>query len=80
MIAYVLNNWRRHKNDARAPWRIDPYSSAEQFAGWKTPHGYGPRVEPLPCVRPTSWLLTDGWRRARDPIDLDEIPGPDPAP
>jgi REP element-mobilizing transposase RayT len=73
-IAYVLNNWRRHKNDARAPWRIDPYSSAEQFSGWATPHGYEPRAEPLPCVRPTSWLLTDGWRRARDPIELDEIP------
>ena len=78
-IAYILNNWRRHKNDVRAPWRIDPYSSAEQFHGWETPHGYRPRAEPLPCVRPTSWLLTDGWTRA-DPITLDEVPGPDPAP
>jgi REP element-mobilizing transposase RayT len=78
-IAYVLNNWRRHKNDARAPWRIDPYSSAEQFHGWETPHGVGPRGEPLPCVRATSWLLTDGWTRA-GPITLDEVPGPDPAP
>ena len=78
-ISYILNNWRRHKNDLRAPWRIDPYSSAEQFAGWATPHGYQPRAEPLPCVRPTSWLLADGWRRAR-PIELDEIPGPDPVP
>jgi REP element-mobilizing transposase RayT len=78
-IAYVLNNWRRHRNDARAPWRIDPYSSAEQFAGWQTPHGYGLRAEPLPCVRPTSWLLTDGWTRA-GPIRTDEVPGPDPSP
>jgi REP element-mobilizing transposase RayT len=78
-IAYVLNNWRRHRNDARAPYRIDPYSSAEQFAGWATPHGYAPRTEPLPCVRPTSWLLTDGWTRA-GPIRTDEVPGPDPAP
>jgi REP element-mobilizing transposase RayT len=77
-IAYVLNNWRRHRNDARAPYRIDPYSSAEQFAGWKTPHGYAPRAEPLPCVRPTSWLLTDGWTRA-GPISTDEVPGPAPA-
>ena len=78
-IAYILNNWRRHKNDVRAPWRIDPYSSAEQFRGWVTPHGYGPRAEPLPCVRPTSWLLIDGWTRA-GPIRTSEIPGPDPAP
>ena len=77
-IAYVLNNWRRHRNDTRAPWRIDPYSSAEQFAGWKTPHGYAARKEPLPCVRPTTWLLTDGWTRA-GPIRTDEVPGPDPA-
>ena len=77
-IAYILNNWRRHRNDVRAPWRIDPYSSAAQFHGWHTPHGHTHR-EPLPCVRPTSWLLTDGWTRA-GPIRTDEIPGPDPTP
>jgi len=36
-LAYVLNNWRRHKED-RAPyartWTIDPYSSAASFTGW----------------------------------------------
>jgi REP element-mobilizing transposase RayT len=81
-IAYILNNWRRHRADARAAWRIDPYSSAEQFPGWATPHGYAARKEPLPCVRPTSWLLTDGWTRARPsrPIRFDEVPGPDPTP
>jgi REP element-mobilizing transposase RayT len=78
-ISYVLNNWRRHKNDVRSPWRIDLYSSAEQFPGWATPHGYRPRKEPLPCVRATTWLLTDGWARAK-PIRLDEVPGPDPTP
>ena len=62
-IAYVLNNWRRHKNDARSPYRIDPYSSADQFHGWEIPHGYAPRREPLPCILPTSWLLTEGWTR-----------------
>ncbi len=71
-LAYILNNWRRHRNDPRAPYRIDPYSSAEQFFG-------GGRTEALPCVRATSWLLTDGWTRA-GPIELDEIPGPDPMP
>ena len=70
-IAYILNNWRRHRADTHAPWRIDPYSSAEQFPGWN--HGYPPRKEPLPCVRPTSWLLTDGYKRAKA-IRLDELP------
>lgn len=78
-ISYVLNNWRRHRADARAPWRIDPYSSADRFDGWARPHRYAPRAEPLPVVRPTSWLLRDGWKRA-GPIRLDEIPGPDPEP
>jgi REP element-mobilizing transposase RayT len=36
-LAYVLNNWRKHKED-RAPfaktWTIDPYSSAVAFDGW----------------------------------------------
>src|SRR6476619_2404084 len=73
-ISYVLNNWRRHRADARAPWRIDPYSSGDRFDGWD--HGYAPRAEPLPTVRPTSWLLTDGWKRA-GPIELDEIPRAD---
>jgi REP-associated tyrosine transposase len=78
-LAYVLNNWRRHRADARAPWRIDPYSSAWSFTGWSRPHGYAPRREPLPVVRATAWLLTDGWTRA-GPIRLDEVPGPDPIP
>ena len=77
-IAYILNNWRRHRNDARSPYRIDPYSSAAQFHGWQTPHGHT-HPEPLPVVRATTWLLTDGWTRA-GPIRTDEVPGPDPSP
>jgi len=78
-IAYVLNNWRRHRADARAPWRIDPYSSAAAFGGWSRPHGHAPPREPLPVVGATAWLLTDGWRRAGS-IRIDEVPGPDPPP
>ena len=73
-LAYVLNNWRRHRRDGGAPYRIDPYSSADQFRAWKTPHDDPPHELPLPCVRATSWLLTDGWTRA-GPITVDEIPG-----
>ena len=39
-LAYVMNNWRRHGED-RGPvsktWKIDPYSSAATFGGWKEP-------------------------------------------
>jgi hypothetical protein len=78
-IAYILNNWRRHRADARAPWRIDPFSSGISFHGWHERHREAPLTEPLPVVGATCWLLTDGWKRA-GPIHLDEIPGPDPTP
>jgi putative transposase len=78
-LAYILNNWRHHRADAGAPWRIDPFSSAWQFGGWSRPHGYDAPREPLPVVPPTTWLLVDGWSRA-GPIHLHEVPGPDPAP
>ena len=78
-LAYILNNWRRHQADHRAPWRIDPYSSADAFRGWERPHRYAPRDNPLPVVRATTWLLTEGWQRA-GPIRTTEVPGPDPAP
>src|SRR4029079_10068870 len=36
-VAYVLNNWRRHREDraelART-WGVDPYSSGVYFNGW----------------------------------------------
>jgi REP element-mobilizing transposase RayT len=81
-LAYILNNWRRHRADAHAPWRIDPYSSADAFTGWAAPHRYARRDEPLPVVRATTWLLTDGWTRAARaaPIRWNEMPGPDPTP
>jgi putative transposase len=76
-LAYVLNNWLKHRAHVGKPWRIDPWSSASQFSGWSTPHGYEPQEEPLPVVAPRSWLLREGWMRARaGPIRLDEVPGP----
>ena len=46
-LSYILNNWRHHRADAHAPWRIDPWSSAWQFAGWATPHGHAAPKQPL---------------------------------
>jgi REP element-mobilizing transposase RayT len=78
-LSYILNNWRRHRADQGAPWRIDPYSSADAFAGWARPHRGAPRAQPLPVVRASTWLLTVGWTRAR-PIRWTDVPGPDPTP
>jgi hypothetical protein len=74
-ISYIINNWRRHGRDRGSVWRTDPYSSAHAIEGW--------RVEPhpgrLPVVRASTWLLTEGYKRAA-PIREDDVPGPDPEP
>ncbi len=82
-IAYVLNNWRHHGTDRDAlkkPWKIDPYSSASAFDGWKqrqaagvyyrAPAGYLP---PVVWIAKT-WLLSEGWRRY-GLVDHFEVPG-----
>ncbi len=81
-LAYVLNNWRRHREDvagvAQRRAQVDPYSSGIRFDGWSgvaapfaAPAGY----QPLPVAAAASWMLTTGWRR-HGPIGLREVPGP----
>jgi REP element-mobilizing transposase RayT len=72
-LVYLFNNWKKHRVDG--PWCVDPFSSAAQFGGWATAHGFVPRDEPLPVVRAQSWLLREGWTRAKGGlIRLDEVP------
>jgi hypothetical protein len=70
-LAYVLNNWRKHREDRAHPRRrLDPYSSAINFGGWseladspllyKPPDGYAR----LSTALPQTWLLQRGWQRA----------------
>ena len=75
-LAYVLNNWRRHRVWAGdAP--VDPYSSGVTFAGWSArpqftiPDGY----LPLPVSPPRTALLQSEWKRF-GLIDPFERPGP----
>ena len=81
-LAYVLNNWRRHREDQAGPAQrrasVDPYSSGISFDGWRdhsTPFAFPRDYEPLVVVPPSCWMLTTGWRR-HGPIDLREVPGP----
>jgi hypothetical protein len=78
-LAYVLNNWRRHKEDraqGTRTWLLDNYSSAIRFTGWAeqtswpVPDGY----EPLPVCAPQSWLLREGWKLG-GAISIYEAPG-----
>jgi REP element-mobilizing transposase RayT len=81
-LSYVLNNWRHHEADRepmRQPWKIDPFSSALAFDGWKErPEGTRFRIPPgyegSWIWTPRVWLLTTGWRR-HGRISIFEVPG-----
>ena len=81
-LAYVLNNWRRHREDlggaAQRRAQVDPYSSGIAFGGWHgitSPFTAPADYQPLPVEVARSWLLTDGWRK-HGAIGLREVPGP----
>ena len=66
-LAYVLNNWRRHREDQQnersRTAMLDPYSTALAFDGWREASVWTPPdFDPLPSVRPETWLLRIGWR------------------
>ncbi|MDQ3338983.1 MAG: transposase [Myxococcota bacterium] len=89
-LAYVLNNWRKHREDeanleARR-WKVDPFSTGALFAGWqervgepllwKTPWTY----QPLVVYLPSTWLLKKGWLRGGGPFSVHDVPGQRPVP
>ncbi|MBA3462088.1 MAG: transposase [Deltaproteobacteria bacterium] len=82
-LAYVLNNWRKHKQDRGAverTWMVDPFSTATAFLGWKQLQGQsgGWKVretyEPMVVWEPRTWLLKVGWRK-HGLLDCYEVPG-----
>jgi putative transposase len=82
VLSYVMNNWRRHHEDRKAPmsgWTIDWFSSAATFPGWVE---YGdepflwrgpPTYDPLIVYQPTTWLLREGWKKAGT-VSCREVP------
>ncbi|MBL8627549.1 MAG: transposase [Myxococcales bacterium] len=83
-LAYVLNNWRRHREDHAAVGQrralVDRYSSGVAFGGWAerdgVPFAWPRGFEPMPIAAPTTWLMKGGWRRGGAPPSLWERPGP----
>ncbi|HEY5944229.1 MAG TPA: transposase [Kofleriaceae bacterium] len=81
-LAYVLNNWRKHREDqhdfSRA-WRVDPYSTGVVFDGWKEREhdlfhwSLRDTYFPLVTYLPKTWLLYEGWRK-HGLIRFDEVP------
>jgi REP element-mobilizing transposase RayT len=85
-ISYVLNNWRRHREDffeGEADTLFDEFSSAASFTGWagassnQRRTALHPRAapEPLPVSEPRTQLLTFDWQW-HGLIDPWETPGP----
>ena len=82
VLAYVINNWRKHGEDRRGlarAWLVDPFSSAVSFTGWKELEGKAPWTirpdyQPLVVSEPRSWLQRIGWR-AHGAISVYEVPG-----
>ena len=83
VLAYVLGNWRRHREDRVGlprRWLVDPFSTAVSFDGWKELEGQPPWTirpdyAPLVVTPAQSWLLCIGWRR-HGAISVHEVPGP----
>lgn len=77
-LAYVLNNWRRHREDVTTVGaeneQIDPYSTAWAFDGWSDLDELPPWAR-IPSAEPRTWLLRVGWRRGGPPISVREVPG-----
>ncbi len=82
-LAYVLNNWRKHREDqARTTqnWNVDPFSTGILFTGWRErddePLMWKPRetYQPLVVYLPTTWLLREGWRKSGGAIPFRYIP------
>jgi REP element-mobilizing transposase RayT len=79
-LSYVLNNWRRHREDffdgAARKALLDEYSSAVSFDGWTVKFGPPPpEYELLPVSAPMTALLQWEWRE-HGRIHPDERPGP----
>ena len=80
-IAYVLNNWRRHREDERGLAerfaKVDPYSNGITFDRW---HDWRPSELPtgyvaFPVATARTWLLERGWLLAKRPISTWQTPG-----
>lgn len=70
-LSYVLNNWRKHREDRgeqQRMWKVDPFSTAAIFGGWKELEGHAflwplrESWQSLVVYLPKTWLLREGWQ------------------
>jgi REP element-mobilizing transposase RayT len=78
VLSYVLNNWRRHREDRythEESMPFDRFSSAWAFAGWSTSCQWRPPDVGLPVSPARTQLLRFDWELF-GLIDPYEVPGP----
>ena len=87
-LSYVLNNWRKHREDQSEQgrqWNVDPFSTGVLFKGWKEREGaealwrWRDTYDPMVVHVPKTWLLSVGWRKAGT-ISYRDIPSTPPVP
>ncbi len=78
-LSYVLNNWRRHREDyangTESKWKIDWFSSAISFTGWTQRFSLPKDYTPLPVSPPRTALLSSRWQHY-GLVSPYECPGP----
>ena len=74
-VAYVLNNWRKHREDLGVPFALDPFASGAAFAGWREPLDEPDVPEPIEDSAPRTWMLRHGWAKV-PAISMYAVPGP----
>jgi hypothetical protein len=78
-LSYVLNNWRKHREDLEHGWNVDPFSTGVLFDGWPERADdpmmwrWRDTYDPLFVYRPRTWLLCKGWLR-HGLISYTEVP------
>jgi REP element-mobilizing transposase RayT len=78
VLSYVLNNWRRHREDrytGEMSMPFDRFSSAGSFGGWWLRGGLKPPEPRLPVSPAQTKLLTFEWEWF-GLVDPFEVPGP----
>lgn len=78
VLSYVLNNWRRHREDrytGEMSMPFDRFSSASAFTGWSARTRWKPSADGLPVSEARTQLLTFDWEWYGQ-IDPFEVPGP----
>jgi REP element-mobilizing transposase RayT len=82
-ISYILNNWRRHREDQHGlarTWLVDPFSSGISFPDWNELDGHAlmwpirETYDPMVVYRPKTWLLAEGWKVGGGTISARDVP------